>query len=180
MLTTMSTKPCRHAPTAVKDGTHGRKPIPGARPNYQRNVMVVRRPGVEECGRCGRTKRGVVAGSPGRLPQPFSVLSAGDRARKLLMGLGLSFFADAKCVVLRCAPSNLSHAPVAQLDRVPGYEPGGRRFESFRARHLLLPRQQLGAVFLSRSSPQPGGCGGIVGVCIADLLGRRNQACQLG
>jgi hypothetical protein len=26
-------------------------------------------------------------------------------------------------------------APVAQLDRVPGYEPGGRRFESFRARH---------------------------------------------
>ena len=27
------------------------------------------------------------------------------------------------------------NAPVAQLDRVPGYEPGGRRFESFRARH---------------------------------------------
>lgn len=27
-------------------------------------------------------------------------------------------------------------APVAQLDRVPGYEPGGRRFESFRARQL--------------------------------------------
>ena len=26
-------------------------------------------------------------------------------------------------------------APVAQLDRVPGYELGGRRFESFRARH---------------------------------------------
>ena len=26
------------------------------------------------------------------------------------------------------------NAPVAQLDRVPGYEPGGRRFESFRAR----------------------------------------------
>ncbi len=30
------------------------------------------------------------------------------------------------------------YAPVAQLDRVPGYEPGGRRFESFRARHFLL------------------------------------------
>ena len=29
-------------------------------------------------------------------------------------------------------------APVAQLDRVPGYEPGGRRFESCRARHLIL------------------------------------------
>ena len=26
-------------------------------------------------------------------------------------------------------------APVAQLDRVPGYEPGGRRFESVLARH---------------------------------------------
>ncbi len=27
-------------------------------------------------------------------------------------------------------------APVAQLDRVPGYELGGRRFESFRARQF--------------------------------------------
>jgi hypothetical protein len=26
------------------------------------------------------------------------------------------------------------HAPVAQLDRAPGFEPGGRRFESVRAR----------------------------------------------
>ena len=26
-------------------------------------------------------------------------------------------------------------APVAQLDRVPGYEPGGQTFESSRARH---------------------------------------------
>ena len=31
-----------------------------------------------------------------------------------------------------------AHAPVAQLDRVPGYEPGGREFESLRARQLLL------------------------------------------
>ncbi len=28
-------------------------------------------------------------------------------------------------------------APVAQLDRVPGYEPGGREFESLRARQFL-------------------------------------------
>jgi hypothetical protein len=28
-------------------------------------------------------------------------------------------------------------ALVAQLDRVPGYEPGGQRFESSRARHFL-------------------------------------------
>ena len=27
-------------------------------------------------------------------------------------------------------------APVAQLDRVPGFEPGGREFESLRARHI--------------------------------------------
>jgi hypothetical protein len=28
-------------------------------------------------------------------------------------------------------------APVAQLDRAPGYEPGGREFESLRARHWI-------------------------------------------
>ena len=31
----------------------------------------------------------------------------------------------------------LKYAPVAQLDRVPGYEPGGRRFESFLAHHTI-------------------------------------------
>ena len=30
----------------------------------------------------------------------------------------------------------LNYAPVAQLDRVPGYELGGREFESLRARQL--------------------------------------------
>lgn len=33
---------------------------------------------------------------------------------------------------------NANIAPVAQLDRVPGYELGGRRFESFRARQSLF------------------------------------------
>ena len=33
------------------------------------------------------------------------------------------------------APQN--YAPVAQLDRVLGYEPSGRRFESFQARHKM-------------------------------------------
>ena len=28
------------------------------------------------------------------------------------------------------------HAPIAQLDRVPGFEPGGREFESLWARHI--------------------------------------------
>ena len=31
------------------------------------------------------------------------------------------------------------HALVAQLDRVLGYEPSGRRFESFRVRHIRKP-----------------------------------------
>src|SRR5579885_2189023 len=39
----------------------------------------------------------------------------------------------------------LTRAPVAQLDRVPGYELGGRRFESFRARHTL-DRSGIGIV----------------------------------
>lgn len=34
-------------------------------------------------------------------------------------------------------------APVAQLDRVPGYEPGGREFESLRARQLNIRNQLL-------------------------------------
>ena len=34
------------------------------------------------------------------------------------------------CVELR------RDAPVAQLDRAPGFEPGGRRFESVRARQF--------------------------------------------
>ena len=32
------------------------------------------------------------------------------------------------------------NAPVAQLDRVSGYEPEGRRFESFRARHFYCTK----------------------------------------
>jgi hypothetical protein len=34
----------------------------------------------------------------------------------------------------RAAGPKPDNAPVAQLDRVPGYEPGGREFESLRAR----------------------------------------------
>ena len=37
-------------------------------------------------------------------------------------------------------------APVAQLDRVPGYEPGGRGFESCRAHHILLCLQGVALV----------------------------------
>ena len=30
----------------------------------------------------------------------------------------------------------VTYAPVAQLDRAPGFEPGGREFESLQARQL--------------------------------------------
>src|SRR5215210_9150645 len=41
-------------------------------------------------------------------------------------------------------------APVAQLDRAPDYESGGRRFESFRARHFpFTGRAMRPAAFLS-------------------------------
>ena len=37
--------------------------------------------------------------------------------------------------------NNLDCGRVAQLDRVPGYEPGGRRFDSCRVRHISLLRR---------------------------------------
>ena len=42
----------------------------------------------------------------------------------------------------RVNASSSPHAPLAQLDRASGYEPGGRRFESCRAHHLF-PFTQL-------------------------------------
>src|SRR5690348_7595673 len=41
---------------------------------------------------------------------------------------------------LKCPP----HAPVAQLDRAPGFEPGGREFESLRARQYRVFGNQSG------------------------------------
>ncbi len=37
----------------------------------------------------------------------------------------------------RGCPIKPNNAPVAQLDRVLGYEPSGREFESLRARHKI-------------------------------------------
>ena len=45
----------------------------------------------------------------------------------------------------------LHHAPVAQLDRAPGYELGGRRFESFRARHTPRKSRRFPSAFLLRA-----------------------------
>ena len=41
---------------------------------------------------------------------------------------------------------NSASAPVAQLDRAPGYELGGRRFESFRARQFRWKVSRFGGV----------------------------------
>ena len=43
----------------------------------------------------------------------------------------------------------LSVAPVAQLDRVPGYEPGGRGFESYPAHQNFGALSYLKALFAS-------------------------------
>src|SRR3954469_8166896 len=46
---------------------------------------------------------------------------------------------------------NPPHAPVAQMDRVLGYEPRGRAFESLRARQFQTrPQQMLGPCHLYR------------------------------
>ncbi len=40
-------------------------------------------------------------------------------------------------------------APVAQLDRVSGYEPGGREFESLRARHKITHQFKYFLLFIT-------------------------------
>src|SRR6476469_3949931 len=45
---------------------------------------------------------------------------------------------------------NSASAPVAQLDRAPGYELGGRRFESFRAHHQQESRRSIAGFFVFR------------------------------
>ena len=49
-----------------------------------------------------------------------------------------AIYIDATSINLDNASSQSQrhNAPVAQLDRVLGYEPSGRRFESFQARHI--------------------------------------------
>jgi hypothetical protein len=48
--------------------------------------------------------------------------------------------------------SNTALAPVAQLDRAPGFEPGCREFESLRARHLVSPSEHGRPVLLTGSA----------------------------
>ncbi|SBN04078.1 hypothetical protein KPMX200_130102 [Klebsiella pneumoniae] len=47
-------------------------------------------------------------------------------------------------------------ASVAQLDRVLGYEPSGRRFESSRMHHILLDNSDDVVLWSAKLSPAPG------------------------
>jgi hypothetical protein len=42
-------------------------------------------------------------------------------------------------------------APVAQLDRAPGYEPGGREFESLRARQSIKNLPNINAPTVAKT-----------------------------
>src|SRR3972149_1233765 len=68
-------------------------------------------------------------------------------------GLMRSWTASTKLIagspLLQYAP----FAPVAQLDRVPGYEPGGRGFESCRARHKINYLQPVFTAFFFYCPP---------------------------
>ncbi len=68
-------------------------------------------------------------GRDGRVDEGAPLLRA-YRVYSLIEGSNPSLSATSWRVV-----AVLFYAPVAQLDRVPGYELGGRRFESFRAHH---------------------------------------------
>ena len=53
----------------------------------------------------------------------------------VLMCVWVQTLSSGHCILIKAVLESLRSAPVAQLDRVPGYEPGGREFESLRARN---------------------------------------------
>ena len=57
---------------------------------------------------------------------------AASALRSWLLALGSSLFALSPTLIYHSP----TQAPVAQLDRVPDYESGGRTFESCRVHHL--------------------------------------------
>src|SRR5690242_10743207 len=78
------------------------------------------------------------------------VLSLGVRPDRRTTGWALRYLLTAVFVIglaafrflgerpaLRAVIHCGAHAPVAQLDRAPGFEPVGRGFKSLRARHLV-------------------------------------------
>jgi hypothetical protein len=63
------------------------------------------------------------------------------------------------------------------LDRAPGYEPGGREFESLRAHHNILVRQMpIGAAYWSAEIRTPGRRQAEFDNLAAGQVGRRREA----
>ena len=62
--------------------------------------------------------------------------------------MDIGFFQENPCILrpARIMRRSVS-APVAQLDRVSGYEPEGRAFESLRARHRTFQTDLFGFDF---------------------------------
>src|SRR5262245_47010896 len=83
------------------------------------------------------------SGSPSRTARSSCAPAATNgRARRALRALGPPCHCSVKPIAMRPFPAvggsrAKRSAPVAQLDRAPDYESGGRRFESFRARQDL-------------------------------------------
>lgn len=75
-----------------------------------------------------------------RLAVPVNAGLSADRTKQ-------ASFLAMKPVDMHCCPlhnSRFNSAPVAQLDRVPGYELGGREFESLQARHFFAACLEMG------------------------------------
>jgi hypothetical protein len=85
--------------------------------------------------RCGNIRAPDAAGS-GIEGRPISWDARDQRALNRHFGDSTESVAPDR--LLSCIAVNLSFAPVAQLDRAPGYEPGGREFESLRAHQFVL------------------------------------------
>ena len=71
---------------------------------------------------------------------------------------------------LRGTSSGTDNAPVAQLDRVPGYEPGGREFESLRARQMTKGPHR-GPFFIWGVLDEDENCCSIKRVSVLDAAG---------
>ena len=128
----------------------GQKPIEGSNPSLSASrIENCRWAGFEPDARRARSERRMSEGRRVVLQRGETPARSGDpaerrdeaRERRAIppspAGIGLCLF-----------------APVAQLDRAPGYEPGGREFESLRAHHTWLgPEITAIAGYLARRGP---------------------------
>jgi hypothetical protein len=104
---------------------------------------VFERVGERVRARTVRKHRIDICGLPG-LPGPLALIppaayTSPAASGKISFAKRLRTFKGAKRANAMSLPRwviEIANAPVAQLDRAPDYESGGRRFESFRARQI--------------------------------------------